>query len=45
MGKGKTINSRMMLVKYADIKQCEILERLGIKTGSGVNYQVRKLAR
>ncbi len=35
----------MMLVKYADMTQREAAERLGLKTGAGVSYQVRKLAK
>lgn len=35
----------MMLVKYADMTQREASKRLGLKTGAGVSYQVRKLTK
>ena len=35
----------MMLVKYANLTQREISVRLGLVSGSGVSYQVRKLRR
>jgi len=35
----------MMLVKYANLTQREVSVRLGLTTGSGVSYQVRKLRR
>jgi len=34
----------MMLLKYGGMTQREAADRLGLKTGAGVSYQVRKLA-
>ena len=33
----------MMMVKYANLTQREVSDRLGLTTGSGVSYQVRKV--
>ena len=35
----------LMLVKYANLNQREVAVRLGLTTGSGVSYQIRKLQR
>ena len=35
----------LMLVKYANLSQREVAARLGLTTGSGVSYQIRKLQR
>ena len=40
----KGLASRM-LVKYANLTQREVAARLGLTTGSGVSYQIRKLHR
>ena len=34
-----------MLVKYANLTQREVADRLGLTTGSGVSYQIRNLHR
>lgn len=33
----------MMLVKYTNLTQREASDRLGLTTGSGVSYQIRKV--
>jgi putative transposase len=35
----------LMLVKYANLTQREVADRLGLTTGAGVSYQVRKMRR
>jgi len=35
----------LMLGKYASMTQREVADRLGLTTGAGVSYQVRKLQR